>query len=165
MLKWSEKTQAQYMHHFSRVMIVTYRPLREWVHLYLFQVLAANGLCLGPFGNIQYGSSFQPLPPSPSSDDEHRRPLNFELNTYSLFTVYRRSHVKRASQLKSNQCTFSPPLPCGQRLLSSDNNLYDDVCATQTLTRLLFRCETRMRARRASIEGCAMYTRFCLGVF
>ena len=40
----------------------TYRPLREWVHLYLFQVLAANGLCLGPFGNIQYGSSFQPLP-------------------------------------------------------------------------------------------------------
>ena len=54
--------------------------LREWVHLYLFQVLAANGLCLGPFGNIQYGSSFQPLPP-PSSDDEHRRPLNFELNS------------------------------------------------------------------------------------
>ena len=36
------KTQAQYMHHFSRVMIVPTVLYVSGVHLYLFQVLAAT---------------------------------------------------------------------------------------------------------------------------
>ena len=59
----------------------TYRPLREWVHLYLFQVLAATDYVKVLLEIFNMDQAFNPSLPPPSSDDEHRRPLNSELNT------------------------------------------------------------------------------------